>query len=332
MNQVRIAILSTAHVHAYGWAQSLRQVPEATLTVIYEDDPERAQRAADRFGVKVTADLQEALSLCDAVMIASENVRHLELTLAAAAAGKHVLCEKPLAIDEAQGVRMIEACRQAGVRLMTAFPCRFFPAVKRAKELVDQGKIGRVLAIKGTNHGYLPPGWFTDPVKAGGGAVMDHTVHVADLMRWFLGSEVREVYAEVGTLFHEIPVDDAGMLSLEFENGVFATLDTSWSRGPGYYTWGDVTMEIIGTAGNMTVDAFAQHLDLYDHKKLQPRIATWGDTDDTALIREFITAIQEGREPSVTGVDGLRAAEVAIAAYEASRNGAPVRLERALLG
>lgn len=329
MNELRVALLSTAHVHADSWANCLRQVPGARLTTIYDDDAQRGQQAAAKFGVSCTADLHAALAAADAVLIASENVHHTTLVLAAAETGKHVLCEKPLAIRTEDGVRMVEACRKAGVQLMTAFPVRFFPSVVRAKQLIDQGRIGRILAIKGTNRGYLPPGWFTDPSKSGGGAVMDHTVHVADLMRWFTGAEVTEVYAEVGTLFHDLQVEDAGLLSFEFSNGVFATLDTSWSRGPGYYTWGDVTMEIIGTAGTLSLDALSQHLDLYDHQKLQPRILGWGDTSDDAMMREFVAAIRDNRPPAVTGVDGLRASEVAIAAYASAQAGAPVRIAHA---
>jgi len=329
VKQVRIAILSTAHVHALGWVQALRSIPEAIVTAVYDDNVERGKVMADKLGLPLTTNLQEALSKADAVMIASENNRHPELTLAAAAAGKHVLCEKPLAITAEDGARMVRACREAGVQLMTAFPCRFFATVVRARDLVRQGKIGRILAMKGTNHGYLPPGWFTDPTKAGGGAVIDHTVHVVDLMRWFLGAEVKEVYAEVGTLFHDLKVDDSGLLTMEFENCVFATLDTSWSRGPGYYTWGDVTLEIIGTGGTLSLDALAQHLDVYDHEKLRPRIVGWGDTDDTPMLREFVSAILEGREAAVTGLDGLRAADVALAAYESARSKTSVRLAHA---
>lgn len=331
-DKLKIAILSTAHVHAEGWAETLRQVPEAELTAIYDDDAARGQPMADRFGVRFTTHLHEALALSDAVFIAAENARHPELTLAAAAAGKHVLCEKPLAITAGDAERMVTACREAGVQLATAFPCRFMPPVLRTKQLIDSGKIGRILAIKATNHGYLPPGWFTDPEKSGGGAVIDHTVHVADLMRWFLGSEVTSVYAEIGTLFHDLKVDDAGILTLEFANGAFATLDTSWSRGPGYYTWGDVTMEIIGTAGTLSLDAFSQHLKLYDHAKLQPRIAVWGGGDDLPLLRAFVQAVRDGRTVPVTGLDGLRATEVAMAAYESARQHAPVRLDRAQVG
>ncbi|MDB4894780.1 MAG: dehydrogenase [Firmicutes bacterium] len=331
-DKLKIAILSTAHVHAEGWAETLWSVPEAELITIYDDDPSRGQPVADRFGVPFTAHLHEALASVDAVFIAAENSRHPQLTLAAAAAGKHILCEKPLAITAADGVRMITACRDAGVQLGTAFNCRFLQPVVRAKQLIDAGKIGRVLAIKATNHGYLPPGWFTDPEKSGGGAVIDHTVHVADLMRWFLHAEVTSVYAEVGTLFHDLPVDDAGLLSLEFDNGVFATLDTSWSRGAGYYVWGDVTMEIIGTAGTLSLDAFAQHLKLYDHGRLQPRTENWGGNYDLPLVSSFVQAIRDGRPVPVTGLDGLRAAEVAFAAYESARQHAPVRLVPATVG
>src|SRR5438094_400261 len=106
---------------------------------------------------------------------------------------------------------------------------------------IADGAIGEVLAVKGTNHGSLPPGWLTDPALAGGGAVMDHTVHVADLLRWILEREFVSVYAEIDTLLHPgLPVDDCGTLLLEMEGGVFASLDPSWSRPRTFPTWGDV--------------------------------------------------------------------------------------------
>ena len=142
---------------------------------------------------------------------------------------------------------MIDAADRSGRHLLIAFPCRYLAAIRRAKEIIEAGSIGRVLAISGTNHGGLPGGWFLDPEAAGGGAVMDHTVHLADLYRWMLRTEVESVYAEVGSVFSKGIIDDSGILTLDLSNGVFATIDPSWSRGNSYPTWGNVTLKFTGT-------------------------------------------------------------------------------------
>ena len=117
-------------------------------------------------------------------------------------------------------------------QLQIAFPVRFHPVFVELKQVLDRGDLGRILSVECTNHGSMPGGWFIDSELSGGGAVIDHTVHVIDLLRWFWGAEVTEVFAEVGdSLVHPgLGIDDAGMLSFTLANGVYGTLDTSWSR------------------------------------------------------------------------------------------------------
>src|SRR5690625_1483751 len=215
-------------------------------------------------------------------------------------------------------------CKEHNVILQTAFPVRFNSSIVRVKNVIDEGKLGRILAVKGTNPGKNPGGWFLDPSQSGGGAVIDHTVHVVDVMRWIMKSEVSEVYAEIDNLFANGPVDDCGILTMEFDNGVFATLDCSWSRNETYPTWGDVTIEFIGTEGTIAVDAFKQKINVYSEAGLEWDF--WGDDMDEGLVRDFIQSIRENREPSITGEDGLKAVQVALAAYESSENNAPVKV------
>jgi predicted dehydrogenase len=252
-------------------------------------------------------------------------VKHAVATINAAAAGKHVLCEKPLATTVADGQAMIAACRQAGVALGTAFPCRYIPAVARVKEQTDAGKLGKILAIAGTNQGRMPGGWFVDKALSGGGAVMDHTVHVADLIRWFTGAEFTEVYCEADTLFHDLDIDDSGLLSFSLSDGSFGTLDCSWSRLPHYPTWGGVTMNILGTDGYVSIDAFGQTLAVYTE---EPRVSWihWGSDMDYLMIQDFARRISHGQPPAITGEDGLAAAELAIAAYRSAVTHRPVKL------
>ena len=118
-------------------------------------------------------------------------------------------------MEDAQA--MIKACEEAQVRLQIAFPVRFSTPIMRVKAMLDEGAIGELLAVRGTNRGQMPGGWFIDKELAGGGAVLDHTVHVVDVVRWFTGKEVVSVYAEVDTLLHDVDIDDCGMLCLELE-------------------------------------------------------------------------------------------------------------------
>ncbi|MCL6455115.1 MAG: Gfo/Idh/MocA family oxidoreductase [Alicyclobacillus sp.] len=324
---MRFGIVSFAHMHAYSYAECLKALEGAELAAVADEDEGRGRAAAQRFGAAYFRDYQDLLRLdLDGVIICSENARHAEMVVAAAEAGKHVLCEKPIATSVPDAQRMIDACREKGVHLQIAFPCRFNPPVRRVKEAVARGALGRILAIRGTNRGQNPGGWFANRELSGGGAVLDHTVHVVDLMRWYLGAEVKEVYAEVDTRFGARDIDDCGLLMLEFDNGVFASHDPSWSRCRSFPTWGDVTVEVIGTDGVMRADAFAQHLTLYSDETGRVSHEAWADSMDMLLIADFVDMVQSGRPPSITGEDGLRAMEVALAAYESARTHRPVRL------
>ncbi|RAP74714.1 Gfo/Idh/MocA family protein [Paenibacillus montanisoli] len=327
-NIISVGLLSFAHGHAYSYASALRQREDVKLAGFWDDDADRARSVAAQLGLTQFDSLQELLaSDIDAVIICSENAKHAELTLAAAAAKKHVMCEKPLGISVDEMERMIAACAVNGVQLMTAFPCRYIPAVIEAKKSIERGDIGEIVAVKGTNRGSMPGGWFVVPSASGGGAVLDHTVHVMDLMNWFVQSDIVDVYAEAATLFHpELEVEDAGMVHVRFESGVVASLDPSWSRSRSFPTWGDVTMEIIGTQGVISIDAFAQKSDLYSDKETKAQWMYWGDDMDAGLVDGFIHAIKQGTEVPITGEDGLKSARVALAALESSRLEAPVKL------
>lgn len=327
MNKIKIGMISFAHGHAFSYLNSLVAMPEVEVAGIADEVKSRVEAVAEKHGIPYFEDYRELLSMeIDAVVICSENVRHAELTIAAARVGKHVLCEKPLGVSKREMEEMIAACKENGVQLMTAFPCRYLPAVVQAKQAVERGEIGEIVAIKGTNRGSFPGGWFADKSLSGGGAVLDHTVHVMDLMHWFLGAEVQEVYAYAATVFQEKEIDDAGMVHVKFDNGVFAVLDPSWSRNRSFPTWGDVTMEIVGTRGVLSVDAFAQKNDVYSVRAGKGVWSYWGDDMDAYLVRSFVEALRHGTPVPITGEDGMKAAAVALAAYESAAQGQPVRL------
>ncbi len=323
---VKVGFLSLAHMHAYSYGRALDSLPNATVIGVYDPDHERGIQGAQQMKTTFFSDPNELLAQVDAAIICSENSLHRKFTELAAKHGCHVLCEKPIATTMEDGQAMIDVCREANVKLQIAFPVRFCTPVIQVKALLDDGAIGEVLAIRGTNHGQMPGGWFVDPQLSGGGAVMDHTVHVVDVIRWFLDREFVSVFAEADTLLWDVEIDDCGMLSMELEGGIFVTQDPSWSRPRTNPTWGNVTLEIIGTEGVIHLDAYAQNFFVYDDTNNKVTQRSFAEDMDFGLIKDFIAMIEEDREPSITGYDGLKAMEVALAAYESARVNKPIAL------
>ncbi|MFG6114851.1 Gfo/Idh/MocA family protein [Halobacillus sp. MO56] len=313
---MKIGIISFAHGHAYSYANAIKKHEELELAGVFDEDASRGKAAAESYQTTFYEHYQDLLAAdIDSVIVTSENSKHREHVIAAAEAKKNILCEKPIATTVEDANKMIESCQKNDVFLQIAFPVRYNTPVKRAKELIDNGELGRILAVKGTNRGTNPGGWFIDKELSGGGAVMDHTVHVVDLLRWFMDTEVTDVYAEYDNLIAEEQIDDSGILTMTFENGVFATLDCSWSRNDAYPTWGDVTLEVIGTEGTLTVNAFDQKINVYSDKE-GVNWDFWGDDMDEGLIVDFVESVKAGSQPSITGKDGLKALEVALSAYK----------------
>jgi len=328
---LRIGLVSCAHVHARGLATAIASLrPRVELSGIYDEEPGRPdsllQELRATFDPSISLhDLPALLGRSDAVVIASTNADHRRYTEAAAAAGVHVLCEKPLATTLADARAMIDACRSAGVQLGTAFPVRSSAAVLSLKDAIDNGRLGRVLAARCTNPGRYPGGWFGDPAKAGGGAVMDHTVHVADLLRWLLHDEIERVEAEVGS-FGGLPVDDTGILLLDLAGGAFASIDCSWSRPKTFPTWGGLTLHVVGEKATIDVDVFRQALTHHDDGESTTRLVPWGDDLNRPMVAGFVDAILAARPVPISGEDGLRALEVAIAAYRSAAERRPVAI------
>lgn len=330
----RIGILSFAHLHAEGYAAALKTMPDVELIGVADDNRERGRYFAGEFGLR-QFDSYDALlnEQPDGVIVCSENSRHLEMVEMAAARGIGILCEKPLATTVDDAAQIVRQCERAAVPLMTAFPMRFSPPIIEIKRMI--GRLGVIYGINSTNQGSLPEfhraenlaflgrGWFTDRVLAGGGALIDHTVHLADLFRWLLETEVTEVYAQTNTVIgaDKVNVETSGLIMLTFANGAFASIDCSWSKPANYPTWGGLALDIIGAGGVATVDAFKQRIAVYTDRA---RWSYWGSDANAAMIRDFLDALRTKRAPAVTGVDGLRAAQIVAAAYQSAELGEPV--------
>jgi len=332
---IRLGLMSFAHVHAEGYVENVRGIPDAHLVGAADDDRARCELFATKLGVQTFPTYQDLLAQhLDGVIVCSENARHHALVEMAARAGVSVLCEKPLATTLPDARAMIAACTRARVTLMVAFPMRFSAPLLQAREAVDEGRVGKIACCIGTNQGQNPRrhrAWFVSKQLAGGGAVMDHTVHLVDILRWYLRTEVAEVYAQTTVLLPDGngEVETGGLILLTLANGLFASIDCSWSRPASYPTWGGLALELIGEHGVLRVDAFRQNLVIYPGRSPAIQWQPWGSDANQAMMAEFVSAIREHRDPAVTGTDGYRALEVITAAYESARTGQPVRLPMA---
>lgn len=316
---VKIGIVSFAHPRAHGYASCLKKLPNVEFVGIVDDDRARAKEMSKLYGVKAFPAYEDMLaSDIDAVIVTSENAYHRRHVVLAAQSEKHALCEKPLASTKQDAEAIVEVCKRSRVKLMTANPCRFHPAFKRLAESVAGGELGKLLAIKATNRGQCPGGWFIDKKLSGGGAVIDHTSYVVDLVRLLARAEPARIYAEIDNRMFGGDYDDTGVITVDFTNHVFATIDASWSLPKSYPYWTSVNLEVVGTQGVAKMEMFAQKIDVFSDRTGRHTYEYWGDDANLAMIDSFAQSIAEDRPVEVTGEDGVKALELAMIAYESA--------------
>ena len=328
---------------AHTYAQSLaRHVPDGRLVAVACGS--RAPGLAEEYGVAFapTAEALLALDDIDAVIIATPHSTHLPLTRAAAAAGRHVYIEKPMAVTLADCDAMIEACREASVLLNVNNVTRHRESPGTAKRLLDEGAIGelRMIRVLSSVVGYLPDdhGWAKDPGE--GGAWLDMGVHMFDALRWFTGSEVETVFARIADFGGLEHLRRSGMAEIVMRNGVMAQVLISHEMPePGLGSQSQWTL--IGSDGIIDCDSygkvrlgrgegweqvfempsFALNADVYS----PVRLAAFA-----AQTQAFAQAVQAGTaastSPAMTGADGRAAVEVVEAAARSSASGKSIRL------
>lgn len=269
----------------------------------------------------------------DAVVIVTPTKFHRDIAIAAAQRGKHILCEKPMAMSPHECAEMIEAAAQAGVVLQIGFMRRFSKPFQEMKRRIDGGEIGDVVSVRSLTHGpSLPRRWMFD-LKASNGPLAEVNSHDIDTIRWMTGSEVMEVFALGGNFRSpeargEFPdfYDNVTLLA-RFANGMQGTISGAQGVAYGY----DSRCEVLGTkgilfSGSLQSLAFTQAT---SEGLLSPIVTSWRDLFAEAYLaedQEFILSIREQRPPKVTGLDGLRAVEVVNAGNESIRTGQPVSL------
>ncbi|MGY2704420.1 Gfo/Idh/MocA family protein [Nocardioides sp. HB32] len=333
----RVAILGAAHMgHAWAYARALTRSPNAQVVGIHDVEPEHTRWIRQDFGIEAAGDADELVESADAVLVCSANADHRAHVELAARHGRHVLCEKPIATTLEDAHAIVAACDAAGVQLHLAFVSRFLPVVARARDAVRAGRLGDLIGVVGGNRGRPPlppayPAWITDPVAAGGGALIDHSVHVTDVMRHVTGLEVAEVSAEAGALLWDCGVDDVAVVSLRFENGAVGSIDPSWSV-PADHPWDyDFHLRLVGTEGALDLNDLAESVQVVSTRDGGPRglrYASFAEDADRAMIEGFLTSVRTGvhQEPGADGADGVRALEVALAGYRSAAEAAVVQV------
>jgi predicted dehydrogenase len=325
----RVGLFGAAHVHVDAYAENLAKNRDVEIVGLSETDEDLRSSWSKRQSIPAFSTPSALIDAgVDAAVICTTTRDHLELVEMLADTGVAILCERPLATNTEDAAAIVDMCASSDVQLMTAFPMRFSPALTEGASYISDGRIGDVIAFTGINQGHIPTGyarWFADPEAAGGGAVMDHTVHVVDVIRWWTGAEPMEVFAEINQIIYpEALVDTGGIITVAFDNGAFATIDCSWSRPKGYPTWGGLAIEAVGTNGVFSIDAFANRSRMWSGGT--ESWVDWGADPNQSMIDDFVQAVRGEHPISVSGEDGLRATQVALAVYRSVESGQPVQV------
>lgn len=305
-------------IHARNFAQG---VPHAKLVAVADPFQEAAERACKELELeKYYLDYKDMIrdETIHAVVVVSPTVYHKEIVVAAARAGKHILCEKPMAMTVAECDEMNQAVESNKVKLQLGFMRRFDKSFMYAKERILSGDIGDVVLIKSLTHGpSIPQKWQYDIAKSNG-PLAEVSSHDIDALRWYTASEFKEVYALAGNYRcpeakAEFPdFYDNVLMTASFENGMQGCIDGAVSVHYGY----DSRVEILGTKGVLFVGRLRENEVVVCNKEsgiVTPFMETWRTLFIDAYRREdeeFIAAIVEDKPPRVTGIDGKMAVKV----------------------
>ena len=315
--------------HAAGWAAT-----DAELAGFCAETTQEAERLAQTYRTRVYPDYAALLSDVDAIDICTPTHLHYDMVLQAAAARKHIICEKPLARTVAQAQEMIRACRDAGVRLFVAHVVRFFPEYALAKAQVDQGKIGKPAVVRLSRGSYRPKkpsgNWFLD-VEKSGGMMLDLMIHDFDYARWISG-EVESVFAKKVSTLHPDSATEYGIAMLKHASGALSHVIGAWAYPPPTFR---TSFEIAGDGGliEWSSDSTAPiNLLLRKDNVDAPDVGLPGspvaESPYTTQIKEFYGALNASRNRAVrvSAADGLAAVQIALAALESAQSGQPIQI------
>lgn len=314
--------------HASGWADTPAKIVGFTA-----ETQQEAQKLAQQYQAKVYSSLDNMLPDVDVVDICSPTHLHHEMILKAAAAGKHIVCEKPLARTTQQAREAVEACKKAGVQLLVAHVVRFFPEYALAQSAIAAGQIGKPAVLRLHRGSYRPKkpagNWFLDESKSGG-ILMDLMIHDYDYARWVAG-DVETVSARRVTEPHPDAPIDYGLVILSHKSGAISHIAGSWAYPPPTFI---TRFELAGDRGLIEFDSTST-------APIQNLISRTGGNDApdvglpsspvtespyTTQIKEFYAALVDGKPTRVSATDGLASVQIAEAALQSAHTNQPVML------
>ena len=316
---LRIGIIALGKISERTHLPLYKEVKGAQVVAACDPDEERALLMQDQFKIpRIYKSYQEmfAHEELDAVSVNSPHRFHAEQAIAAAKRGLHVLVEKPMALSVKDIRAMIAASRKAGKVLMVEQFMRFHPAVYKAREVIQSGKLGKVLTIRG-HFGHAGPEywspegkWFLQKKEAQGGTMLDIGVHEMDLMRYISGKQVAQVAAFLGTLKKKIDVEDNAVAILRFDDGTLGTLESSWTNDPG-----SCRTEFYCEKGNLEMNLSGKDpLVIYRPNKTPQPVSLPKKHPEKSPMAYFVKCIREGLVPHCDGVEGGRSCAVVLMA------------------
>ncbi len=341
--KLRLGMIGAGEIAYKSTGKAIRNSDRTEMVVAMDVVEEVARSFAAEYDTEWTTSLDEVLERddVDAVVISTPHNLHAPQTIQAAEAGKHVMVEKPIACTLEQADAMIDACSKASVVLMVRLVTRYTPAARRAKELIEAGAIGDVIALTFTAAGdkadsYWTGGftgrvqttWRKSKEESGGGILIMNLVHDIDRLRYITGLEATRVYAEYDTFCTDVEVEDFISVTLRYDNGAVGNILGSscarGGRGPGN--------RIYGTHGQIIFEGRAR-LQVYTTREV-PGLESGEWTDlklesmDSGVLAmdRFAAAVLDGEPADIPGEEGRKTLEVIVAAYESCESGRPVVL------
>ena len=340
---IRVGIIGSQFISSIH-ADALKRCADAELFAVASPTKGNARTFAKKHGIPHSfTDHRKLLAMdeIDMVVMGVPNNVHCQVTVDAAAEGKHVVMEKPLCMNLAEADRMIDACRKAKVKLMYAEELCFAPKYVRLKQLLDSGALGKPVLIKQSEkHDGPHAPHFWDVNRAGGGVTMDMGCHAIEFFRWMLGRpKIKSVYAQMGTHVHtdKTQGDDNAILVLEFENGALAVAEESWTKLGGM----DDRAEVHGSKGVAYADLLhGNALETYSAVGYDYAVEKAGSTVGWSFtiyeeiwnygfvqeMAHFVDCVKHDKPPLVTGDDARVVLETIFAAYESVGSGCKVQL------
>ncbi|OIJ17498.1 dehydrogenase [Anaerobacillus alkalilacustris] len=331
MSTLKIGVIGCGSIAKHRHLMEYAQNDQVEIVAVCDIVKERVTEFAELYEAKAYTNYEDLLANedIDAVSVCTPNYLHAPISIAALNAGKHVLCEKPMATSKEDAEEMIQAAEASGKKLMIAHNQRFVPAHQKARQLIEKGELGKIYSFRtafghGGPEGWSADGadsWFFKKEEAFIGAMGDLGVHKTDLLRFILGEEFVEVGAFVETSAKEnADVDDTAVCVLKSESGIIGTLAASWS----YVSQEDNSTVIYGEKGIMRlldnpVDSLIiqyqnGEVAKYELGKMQTNEA--GGQTSTEVIDRFVNSIINNEESPVSGVEGLNSLQVVLAALE----------------